>query len=74
MSLIYSFNNIENRYLILKIKNKIINKGAAQTIKKCKDLLYFKAKIKDEQVRDKNIVNLKIIVIIQENIEVLHIA
>ena len=59
-------------------KNEIINKRAAELMKKCKSLIYFskkkKKKLKMNMRKIKNIVKLKIIVVIQGNIVVLRTA
>ena len=61
-------------------KNEIINKRAAELMKKCKSLIYFfkkkkkKKKFKMNMGKIKNIVKLKIIVVIQGNIVVLRTA
>ena len=61
-------------------KNEIINKRAAELMKKCKSLIYFSKKKKKKKNlkinlrKIKNIVKLKIIVVIQGNIVVLRTA
>ena len=57
-------------------KNEIINKRAAELMKKCKSLIYFskKKKRKMNMRKIKNIVKLKIIVVIEGNIVVLRTA
>ena len=55
-------------------KNEIINKRAAGIIWKYKIGYICKEKFKNKYLKEKNIVKLEIIVIIQENIEVLPIA
>ena len=58
-------------------KNEIINKRAAELMKKCKSLIYFSKKKKKKKMnmrKIKNIVKLKIIVVIQGNIVVLRTA
>ena len=59
-------------------KNEIIKKRAAELMKKCKSLIYFSKKKKKKKKMNmrkiKNIVKLKIIVVIQGNIVVLRTA
>ena len=62
-------------------KNEIINKRAAELMKKCKSLIYLfkkkkkkKKKLKMNMRKIKNIVKLKIIVVTQGNIVVLRTA
>ena len=56
-----------------KEKNEVINKRTARIIGKCKKASYFLKKIRINKLKIRNIVKLRIIVIIQGNIEVLHI-
>ena len=57
-----------------KKRNEVMNKRAAWIIWKCKSVIFVKKNLKTDIWKIKNIVKLEIIVIIQGNIEALHIA
>ena len=61
----------ENNYLKKNYQQKSSRNQSYENAKIC---YIYKEKLKNKYLKDKNFVKLQIIVIIQENVEVLHIA
>ena len=57
-----------------KKKVKLLTKEQQESYENPKICYIFKEKLENKYLKDKNIVKLEIVVIIQENIQVLHIA
>ena len=57
-----------------KKKMKLLTNEQQESYENAKICYFCKEKFENKYLKDKNIVTLKIIVIIQENIEVLHLA
>ena len=56
------------------MKNEVINERAEEIIRKFKTVIFAMKTLKINMSKIKNIVKLEVIVIIHENIELLHIA